>query len=661
MDSLRRTSLISVSLLLLVCWAGVAQVAVDRARVLVLPVQNLTGRPPNDSIAATTTSTMSLTLQLIGRYDLVATEGLTSADALRLTVDGLDRLAEDRGADSIIFGTVTLGPTGELLFAVSVFDRAAGEITVEARSRADSLFEVFDAADDLVADAVSGFSGERIGFGNVQVRTTESGGDFRLYLDGTLVGENVVSMDRVLIGERLVEIRQVRSGVEVTIHQEMLTIRERQVATVSFTLPVLLPEEIARERALREAVAWRLEAGFDPNGAAHLLAELEQVYSQLPAGFPGGSEEIPFYRDRLTLVEAMQQLVLLDLEELARDSRPPVQLLAAVRTPWQLIFEQYRRTELAAAMSPPPAEVPEYRFTPRQRRELVEREIARNVEVLTALLTLERAAVENARQVDLIDGYNQLIRGLRTSSLYYNAFAWPSEITRSGNAVLDYQRALQRRRPAWHWVAGALGAGALGYAGYVQFSDVLPNLENRISDTISRYEASDDLDEIVDLRRTLDFDVTRLNLLQATGAAGLAVGATLVTTAVIGRVVAATRPGRVWRRYRDNPFLDRWTAAGLEYRQRDPERTGPPTLLVLGREETFSSGGKTYTTPQILTASGSGWEIEHVTGSGRIVTAVTRGADGQPVYSYDDDVDGPGTYVVAANPGMQILYLGGPQ
>lgn len=407
-------------------------------------------------------------------------------------------------------------------------------------------------------------------------------------------------------------------------------------------------EEELEEENLRRLIVQRLNAGIDPVGTEELLEELEEFYIRMEAGFPGALEEMPFYRDRLTLSREMQGLQRLELRALAMDVEG-VATLRAHREPWDQMYLQYRETERVwldeqlESESPAGTEpVEPYRYTPRQRRDAIEADVTRNLTVLAALITLERAAVEQRGEAEFVTGYNNLLNSVqaRLDVPVRASMTWPQETTRSRQSMRSYQRALDRRTPVWHWVVGGLGAGALGYAGYIHYSDITGSKRDRMDDLIVRYESSTDIEEISTLRSRIRSTERDIKSLENTRNIAAGAGATLLTTALLGRMVSLSRPYLVWRRYRSDPFLDRWTAAGLDYQRRAPADRGPPRLLVLGVQESFAVAGITgaLTTPQMLDAgfTGDAWRIDHFT-----ARATQQRA-----------------YEIPLREGLQIVYLG---
>lgn len=585
-----------------------AQVSVDRPRVLVVPFANLTGQTQNDVVADTSTDTIELTLRLLDQYQVFADTRHSSDSLMGAPVSELRRIAAEENVDNVIFGSVSSPEGGGFLFQLSVYDRARDDISLRSESRSASLFGVFDASDELVAEAVSGFSGVRIGFGSLRV-SGDGTGAFLLYVDGSLVGENTAAVDRLLIGERSIEIRQIRGDRETPIHREIVTIRENETSTVAFTFPEITEDELAGEARLRSRLMDALAVGTDLEEIDRSIAELSALYTRLPDALTGSQDDLVFYRDRRDLAEAMQQIPEIDIEALATLSGNAQQSAGReLLEPWVQVLDRYiEAAETGAGFAT------SYDYATQERA--IQADIGRNLDVLNALVTMERALVVEEEDYQLIEGYTSLRRAiLPFDRPGLRSYTWSAEASRAGGAYREYQRADQRRRPFWHWIAGTIGVGGLGYAAYGEFIADTSELEQEIEDNIVLYEASSDLDEINSLRSQIDSDIDRLNRLETVPMYAAAGGGVFLSTAVIGRAVSRTRPGRVWRRYRDDPFLERWTAAGLDYRaaREDPEGS---YVVVLGPDETFRISGneEVLVTPYVFeSAPGEPWTIDHV-------------------------------------------------
>lgn len=579
-----------------------AQVEVDRPRVLVLPFVNQTDREQNSVVAGTTSDTIALTLRLLEGYELVESQELTSASLLELGPDALAEIAAGEEVDNIIYGSVSASPQGGFRFLLQVYDRAENAVTLETITEAPSLFDVFEASDRLVAEAVSGFSGIRIGFGSIQLQS-DGEGEFTVYIDDTAAGSNVSSVDQVLIGERTVEIRQLRGEREVTIFREVLEIEEGSRNVLTFSFPEVTEEELLQEATLRQELMREAVSGANPQGMEQRIGELAALYERLPGALPGTTRDLRFYEDRLYLAREMQAIGQVDLRSLAVLPREEQeQQIEELLAPW---FEVHASQETYETDLYPL----EYRL------ERIEQDIERNQGVLQGLISIERSAVTEREEHELANGYNRLWAVVAAETFQAPLYLRQArERIISVNYLGEYDRALERRTPFWHWIAGTIGLGGIGYAAYVQFYGDLPALQDRIEENIVRYEASTDFNEIRSLRSEITDDEQRYNTIQTFAFIGAGGGAALLSTAIIGRVVSLTRPRRVWRRYQREPLITRSTASGLDYLDRPAPGEGRAGVIVLGSSEAFRATGVSgiLRTPQYIEVEpGEPFELTH--------------------------------------------------
>ena len=626
-----RRLIVAVVLCAYVAFRLPAQIAVERPRVLVVPLANLTGQGQNAIVADTSTDTVILTLRLLDRYDLLPYDDSIppSERLIGATDDELAGVATEAGADNIVYGSLRIDEEGAFAFQLFVFDRAEGRIAVRAESASPTLFGVFDAADALVTEAVSGFSGIRIGFGALRVES-EGEGDFVLVVDGSVIGDNVRTIDRLLIGERTVTIRQRRGTGEVAISSQEIRVSEGETAIVRFTFPRVTAEEEAREVELRSALADALALGVDPQGAVATIDELEALYARIPGAFPGSSEDIPFYNDRVRLARQMQRLARSGLFG-PQTAVSDISWIGRMASEWDELFARYGREEDGATSSG--------FFSPGQRAERIRRDIHRNASAALALLTLRRAALTSRRDAATVARYDRTVQELRRAAAEYNwrpQSRWMAATIYARTSMRTYEGALERRTPAWHWIAAAMGAGALGYAAWT--TDAIDSQEATIDEQIqNEYRTATSVAAIRESRASIEEDIDTLNFYETVRPAAVAAGGTLIATAVLGRILSVTRPRRVWRRYRDDPEIERRTAAGLEY-EAALRRGDAVGVLVVGDGETFRIAGDrtVYTTPHFIPRTPGTFEIEHVT--------ARRG--------------GPDTISVAVDTELSLVYLG---
>ncbi|HKK48177.1 MAG TPA: hypothetical protein VJ932_03730, partial [Alkalispirochaeta sp.] len=133
-------TLVLGTMLALVSLSTAAQVTVERPRVLVVPLANLTGQQQNDVVADASTDRILLTLRLLDQYEVIPATEVLSENLIGADPTELDRISADEGVDNIMFGTVTTTDGGGFRFQLSVYDRAVSGISLEAESVSARLF-----------------------------------------------------------------------------------------------------------------------------------------------------------------------------------------------------------------------------------------------------------------------------------------------------------------------------------------------------------------------------------------------------------------------------------------------------------------------------------------------------------------------------------------
>ncbi|MEX2443760.1 MAG: hypothetical protein WD492_09160 [Alkalispirochaeta sp.] len=562
-----------------------AQDAGGLPRVVVLPLVNGTGESRNAVVAQTTTDTVSLTIRLLEGYALVPFDGFRGREVDAPPSQGAALVAERLSAESVLFGAVTRGEQGEFIFELDVYDRRLQSVTAETRSVATSLFGVFDAADRLVAEAVGAFSGVRIGFGSVRLNR-DAEFDYRVYLDGNIVGENVSALDRILIGERRVRVTQLTAGMERTIYEERFFLDEGESKVISLTIPKATPAELARAAELRAEISQALDAGVDLSPVEPALGELQELLTVAPGALTEPEETLSHLRRRHAIVSAVQGLESVNFRAAAEES-------AEVRNGGvgeivRPVLEAYESAVAAAVAGP--------------LLEELRADARRSSAAVSGLLALERAgtgrdeAVLVTRFTEMIGATHRLLRAadIAEGSPPYNQVTGRSEAFMS-----EYDRAVQRQRPWWHWAAGIVGAAGTGTAAWMQFSEI-PASEGNRNSALEDYEAAQSVEEASEARGEVESEQQALEFGYLARNVGLGVSA-LLPIALVARTISAGRPRRAWQDYEESAFRRSMRAASLDYRERRWEE-GESAVLILGDEEAVSGTGieGTQTTPVYL-------------------------------------------------------------
>ena len=239
--------LTAVSLFFLLLQSVYPQEEAFKTRVAIIPMENMVKDEQYSVICGTVTDTVELTLKLIGEYNVTRVDGVKPYE----DPGSVKRYAERNKIDSIIFGKAYLDRNGNMIFQMSVYDRNWNVITITEERKAESIFEIFDAAEELVVSVVENFSGIHVGFGTIRLFNLSEKGDFEVFIDGEFVGKNLPEVKRVLNGVRRVEVKQKRLLEEHVVLDTEVEVYEDEVTDLSFNL-LLVPEEAPAEEVQEE-------------------------------------------------------------------------------------------------------------------------------------------------------------------------------------------------------------------------------------------------------------------------------------------------------------------------------------------------------------------------------------------------------------------------
>ncbi len=244
--------LTAVSFFFLLLQSVYPQEEAFKTRVAIIPMENMVKDEQYSVICDTVTDTVELTLKLIGEYNV------TRADGVKPYEDpgSVKRYADRNKIDNIIFGKAYLDRNGSMIFQMSVYDRNWDVITITEERKAESIFEIFDTADQLVVSVVEDFSGIHVGFGTVRLFNLSENGDFEVFIDGEFVGRNLPEVKRVLNGVRRVVVMQTGLLEEHVVLDTEIEVYEDEVIDMSFNMlsvPVEEPvEEVPEEEVIAE-------------------------------------------------------------------------------------------------------------------------------------------------------------------------------------------------------------------------------------------------------------------------------------------------------------------------------------------------------------------------------------------------------------------------
>jgi hypothetical protein len=276
---MRRHTGLAARLVLALIAAGLAGTAYGqdaaKAHVGVMRFANETNSPSYDAACKAATDTLALTLQQLGRY-LVQSE-----DASGGGEDALRALAEEQHLDFVMYGKMAKTASGSIDCSLSVYDRAKGKTTLSRTGTAAGVLDIFDAADDLVVSVLETMTGSHIGFGSLRLTNAGEKGSYAVLVDGSEVGKDLASVDKLLNGRRTVTIEQKRMLGEREIAKAVVEVKEGETSELRFAVPLLMDDERQKVEGLEAAI----RTGWDTPGAAGEVdaetAELGSLFGDL--------------------------------------------------------------------------------------------------------------------------------------------------------------------------------------------------------------------------------------------------------------------------------------------------------------------------------------------------------------------------------------------
>ncbi|MFP4644761.1 MAG: hypothetical protein ACLFM0_10430 [Spirochaetales bacterium] len=229
----------------------------DLPRVAIIGATDEDANPLLLAVTDTVQSSVTATLEVLPDFEAVfLEEGVRPASRDR--ADLIEFMAEQR-LDGLLFVEASVGEDNTIELSLDAFDAAEEGYSVEAQEVSDSLVGVFDASQTLVDTFVEQFSGERVAFGSLEVDVSGGRGTWGLYIDDSIVGENVEEIGLLPAGSREVSIRQDRLEDETVLYSTTLDVEEGE----SYALEIDLPNLTDTEASALEGYLERAEEDFN--------------------------------------------------------------------------------------------------------------------------------------------------------------------------------------------------------------------------------------------------------------------------------------------------------------------------------------------------------------------------------------------------------------
>lgn len=130
----------------------------------------------------------------------------------------MQKIAEDQGYDNIIFGSCSL-ENESYVISMNVYDLATNKISYSGSTTVESIFDTFDAIDQIIEKTIEGFSGIHVTYGNLKLIPPKTSEPYTFTIDDVALPDGTYSINKIPSGVHKVTITQQRPfGEHIAIH-----------------------------------------------------------------------------------------------------------------------------------------------------------------------------------------------------------------------------------------------------------------------------------------------------------------------------------------------------------------------------------------------------------------------------------------------------------
>ncbi len=220
--------------------------------VQVDPVLNLSDEVWLDAVCDAATDNVLFTLKFLGQFEVISdlvvekeTDKLENnklLDQETFDTSSLKTRAETKGYDNILFGSCTI-ENGSYVITMNAYDLALDKITYSGSTEVESIFDTFEAVDEITYQTVEGFSGIHVTYGSLVLVPPDTGEPFSFTIDGIALPEGTFSVERMPAGVHELSISQVRPFEWYEAVHEII-VEEEKENRIEILLPDIAGEEV---------------------------------------------------------------------------------------------------------------------------------------------------------------------------------------------------------------------------------------------------------------------------------------------------------------------------------------------------------------------------------------------------------------------------------
>ena len=209
------------------------------ARVSVFPLENPEKDLQVEVISINIQKTIEFNLKIINKFNIIP-NNITDYSS---DIAWLLNYCEKNNIDELIFGKALMQANGSVFIEMSVFNKRKAATTLTKTETADTVLEIFGAADKIAVEMMDSFSGMVMGYGELKFTNSGEKGTYSVYIDNIFAGENINNFSRIVIGQRQIVITQERMFGNIKIFDKAINITEDKITEIIFSIPGFLEKE----------------------------------------------------------------------------------------------------------------------------------------------------------------------------------------------------------------------------------------------------------------------------------------------------------------------------------------------------------------------------------------------------------------------------------
>jgi hypothetical protein len=191
------------------------------------------------SFGRTMKDSMYYILRFMGKYNV------SNEDVVCSGMEETEEYADENNKDNVISGRIIKNDNEQITIEVSVYDHEKQSITITEEVTVNSIFDIFDAGDELVLEIAKGLSGIHIGYGTIILSNKGTDGNFKVFVDNKELGENLAVIDKMFYGSHLIRIEQERIFGTFIVKEEYIDVPEDEEIIFEFSVPDITNGEVA--------------------------------------------------------------------------------------------------------------------------------------------------------------------------------------------------------------------------------------------------------------------------------------------------------------------------------------------------------------------------------------------------------------------------------